>query len=291
MHTNTSIFFAEKKTLMKNFIRFVIVAFAGLVLVGCMEVESLIKVKPDGSGTIQQTVLMSSELVAMMQGMDESSEANSKKGSPLIDEEQLKAAASKMGEGVTFLHAVEHKSDTSEGYIATYSFTDINKISVDQNAGSNAPSQGGEENKKEEAISFIFTKGKTSTLTIKSSAGNAVKAQQEKAATAEKTPAEIAEEEAAQEMAMGMMSQMFKGMRVAMIVEIDGDIVDTNATHRDGQRITIMDMNFEKLLEDEEAFKEFVSSSDQGIENAKEYMKNIPGVKVDMNDELVIKFK
>lgn len=277
---------------MKNFVRFLMVGFVALLLNGCMDVESLIKVKADGSGTIEQTVLMGSGLVDMMKGMGDAmgddSDGSKTGGSPLIDKEKLAAAAKKMGEGVSFVGVVEHKTDTGEGYIATYAFTDINNIKLDQNPGSNAPT-GGEDDEKTEPLIFVFKKGKTSTLTIKSYTGNKSK-KDEKSAT-ESTDNAAAEDEAADEMAMAMMKQMFSDMRVAMVVEIEGDIIETNATYRKDNRITIMDMDFGELLADEEAFKKFTKSKDQSIENAKKYMKDIPGIKMDMNDELVIKFK
>ena len=281
---------------MKNFVRFLMVGFVALLLNGCMDVESLIKVKADGSGTIEQTVIMGSEFVDMMKGMGDAmgddSDGSKTGGSPLIDKEKLAAAAKKMGEGVSFIGVVEHKTDTGEGYIATYAFTDINKIKLDQNPGSNAPT-GGEDDEKTEPLIFVFKKGKTSTLTIKSYTGNEPKKGKKSAteSTDDAAAEDSAEDEAAEEMAMVMMKQMFNDMRVAMVVEIEGDIVETNATYRKDNRITIMDMDFGELLADEEAFKKFTKSKDQSIENAKKYMKDIPGIKMDMNDELVIKFQ
>jgi hypothetical protein len=93
------------------------------------------------------------------------------------------------------------------------------------------------------------------------------------------------------EEALEQVKQMFEGMRVAMIIEIDGKLVKTNATHVDGNRITLMDMDFGKLLEAPEKFKMFAKINPKTVEDAKKLVKNVPGIKVDLNDKVEIKFK
>ena len=92
-------------------------------------------------------------------------------------------------------------------------------------------------------------------------------------------------------MGMGMMSQMFKGMRIAIAIEVEGAIVETNATHRKGSRVTLMEMDFDKLLENQEKFKLFAESKPETFEETKALMKDLPGIKVEMNPEVQIKFK
>ena len=45
-----------------------------------------------------------------------------------------------------------------------------------------------------------------------------------------------------------MLKKIFGGMRIQLGVEVAGTITETNATHVDGNRIVIIDMDFEKIL-------------------------------------------
>ncbi len=77
-----------------------------LGLSGCLQIEKIVKLRPDGSGTIEETVMMSKATVAQMEGMaagfggaaGPKGEAAAK-GFQLMDEAKLKAAADLMGEG------------------------------------------------------------------------------------------------------------------------------------------------------------------------------------------------
>src|SRR5689334_16533413 len=76
---------------------------ASLVLTGCINASTLIKVKPDGSGTLEQTVLMNAQA---FRGMFSAMGADGKPaqvGPSTVNEAELKAAASKLGEGVTYV--------------------------------------------------------------------------------------------------------------------------------------------------------------------------------------------
>jgi len=51
-----------------------------------------------------------------------------------------------------------------------------------------------------------------------------------------------------------------------------------------------MEMDFGRLIEMPEYLKKFSRSKPQGLEEAMKLMKDIPGVKVDLNEEIFIKF-
>ncbi len=76
---------------------------------------------------------------------------------------------------------------------------------------------------------------------------------------------------------------MFDGMKIAMSIEVQGDIIETNATHREGSRITLMEMDFSKLLQLPDQFKKFAQANATSLMDAKNLLKNILGIKVDLN--------
>ena len=98
-----------------------------------------------------------------------------------------------------------------------------------------------------------------------------------------------AEEQQQAAMVLAQMKSMFKGMKIAMAVEVEGSVVETNATHMDGSRVTIMELDFGKLLEMPEKLVQFSQIQPDSVEDAKAFMKDIPGFKVDMNKKLTIK--
>ena len=50
-------------------------------------------------------------------------------------------------------------------------------------------------------------------------------------------------------------------------------------------------MDFDVIMQNEEAFQVLVGSKDSSDEDLKKDMKNFKGFKADLNDEVVIKFK
>src|SRR6266498_593522 len=116
------------------------ILLALLILPGCFQVDTVIKVNRDGSGTIEETMLVSKKLLAqmneMMQGFagQEGNKGNNKAQPPdIYDPAKLKAKAVEMGSGVTYTSGEKVSTDKFMGYRAVYTFTDINKLLLTQN--------------------------------------------------------------------------------------------------------------------------------------------------------------
>lgn len=60
---------------------------------------------------------------------------------------------------------------------------------------------------------------------------------------------------------MEMMKMAVRDMRVAMHVEMAGEIVETNAKHPAGRRVTLMDIDFGALLSDETSCRRWPATS------------------------------
>ena len=87
------------------------------------------------------------------------------------------------------------------------------------------------------------------------------------------------------------MAEMFMGMRISLAVEMNGSIVETNATYRDGNRITIIDFDMAKLGSSITHFAKLKGLQGSSLAEAKEIMKDFPGMKVDLNDRLKVVFR
>lgn len=291
------------------------------VLTGCIQVDTLIKVKKDGSGVIEETVLMNKAFVQQMKAMmeematqmgqqmeqqaDHQTSDEKEDGTPqkekepqkkpesfdIFNEKELKERAGELGEGVTYLSGSKIVTDDYEGYKAIYAFNDIQKIRINQNPGEKVPSgpqQGGSDAKtKKEYITFIYTKGKPSELLIKLPAQKPK--EKSKDVPEDQTAPPVDNEQA--EAMMNQMKGIFEGMKIAVAVEVEGKIIETNATHREGSRVTLMELDFGKLIEMGEKFKKFSLSQPETLEETKQFMKDIPGIKVEFNEEIKITFQ
>lgn len=291
---------------MRNKFLALLAATAALVLAGCIDMTTVVHVAPDGSGVVEERVLMKKELAEMMQSMGQAMGAEEAQSgaSPLLDPEKLAAAAEEMGPGVALVSAEPLETDKGLGYVAKYSFKDINQLALNQNPGDRAPSDEGPANEqKDEPIRFVFEPGPEPVLIIRpprpdesaDDEGEDGGEGDDVAETGEAGEAAPAEEGAAGEdpaesqMAMMMMQQMFDGLRIEVRIETETPILETNAAFRDGNTVTLMSMDFGKLLADPEKLKAFADSGADSVEMAKQMMQDIPGIEVDLSPEIRIR--
>ncbi len=273
-----------------NHFRLITMSIAIYLLTGCFQVSTVVRVNPDGSGTVGETMLLSKRMIAQMNEMVQGfAGENGAKPEPieLFEPDKLKAQAAGMGNGVTYLSG--EKSETAEysGYTATYAFKDINTLRLGQKSEESA---GGAEGQKTPSMPllFHFSKGSPATLTIEQprekSPAKVTEPPADKVDSTTGTNSAIPDGEAKQ------LAEMFMGMKMSLAVEVNGAILETNATHRDGSRITIVDFDLAKFgssLPQLEKLKLLQGSSPA---DAKELMKGFPGMKMDLNDRLKVVF-
>ncbi|MDT8324528.1 MAG: hypothetical protein RRA94_10470, partial [Bacteroidota bacterium] len=167
---------------------FGMIAILGLALLvsGCIETTTLIRVNKDGSGTVEETVKMNKMVVGMMTGMASSmqdafksegaeesaasDDAPTPEDEPMFSEEKARAQGEKMGPGVELLSYEDIDDKASTGFTAVYSFENINELRVNQNPGASMPSMPGEteseEGEDEEFVLFAFSPGSPAQLEI-----------------------------------------------------------------------------------------------------------------------------
>jgi hypothetical protein len=193
-----------------------------------------------------------------------------------------------MGEGVKFVSAKPISGPEGEGYTAIYSFTDISKVKLAQGPTDLSPGGGGGMKMKtsdEKPIKFTFTKGSPATLTV-------MLPEEKKADPADPAkPAEPDPAEAMQEAMLPMITQMMKDMRMKVAIDIEGTITKTNAEYREGQQVTLMEVDFNSLIANPEKMKAMLKKENQSPRASKELLKGIEGIKVEGNNPVTISFK
>ena len=276
-------------------LRLVIVVFCAFFMWGCIENDTVVHVRPNGSGFVEETVMLSKAMLQSVQAFSDGLQEGGKEGKGGSAEKQdpaeemMKDAgkrSSQYGPNVRFVSATPAKTEDMSGYKAIYAFDDINTLKINQNPGSKVSKPGEKKDnspKKEEMVLFKLVKGPVSTLTI--TMPEAGKTQEKKEKKEEESKAA---EDPEAEKAMGAF---FKGMRISVAVKVEGTVVKTNATHREGGLITMLDMDFGKILENKEAFKKLTSGRPETVEEIKAFAKNIKGLKIETNNPVVVEFR
>ena len=254
---------------MKKLIAMVGAAALALLTTSCMQQETTLSLNKDGSGTITETIVLGAQMIAMMGA------AGGEGGDPLdqmIAQAKAKSAEAlaKMGEGVTLKEIKKLDKGGKKGLITVYEFKDINKLKY-AFGGSMGDDEGGED---KEPLDISYKDG---VLTINNKY--------------EKPEGGDAQEEAIDEQGLMMAQQMMGDMRMTLNLEFPGGIAETNAEHVEGNKVTMMDIEFGKLIQQQDKFKAFMKAQPETPAEAKELLKGVDGVKVETAEKLTIKLK
>jgi hypothetical protein len=280
---------------MTRYARLSLVAFVSALATGCITASTSIKIKPDGSGTIEQSVAMKAEaaeqFAAMAAGFGGAAgkEGGAKAAPPeLFTEKQMQEAASKYGEGVTFVSSKPIKTKDFVGRTATYAFTDITKVHINQKPP--APKDGmAPSSKSADDVAFKFAKqpGGSSVLTVVFPEPDLSK----------KKPADAAakKEGAAKDQKMDpkqleMAKTMLDGLHISIDLDVaPGHIVKTNSPYVEGSKVTLLEMDFSQLISNDKLLSEVAEPS--SIEEAKKLLQGVKGFKVNLDREVSVEFK
>jgi hypothetical protein len=279
---------------MTRCVRFAFVAFACALASGCITAITTIKLKPDGSGTIEQSVAMKAEVAQqfadMAAGFGAAPARPGAKAEPpeLFSEKEMREGATKYGEGVTFVSSHPIKTKEMVGRVATYAFTDITKVHVNQKPPSPkegmAPPQTGPED-----VLFKFARKPvgTSLVTV---------VFPEPDLTKKKPPTADGKEEPKEKdkhkpdpQQLEMMKKMFDGLHIEIALDVAGAIVKTNSPYVQGSKVTLLEMDFSELLTNEKMLEAVAEPN--SIEEAKKMLEGVKGFKVNLDREVAVEFK
>jgi hypothetical protein len=251
------------------------VALAGLMLglfslSSCVEMESEISVKKDGSGTITENLVLGAQMVSMMEmGAQQAEEGEGESPFADFEEEALREKASSYGEGVELASSKQEKKDGKLHVTAVYKFDDVTKLTY-------APgkSMNDEEPKEEEMMTFAM---EDDVLTVMVP-----------------DPAEsdmaMGDDDMSEEQ-MAQMAPMLAGAKMSSKLVIDGGIAESNATFQDGDSITLMSINFDELLKNEEGMKAMKKLDGETREEVAKAVKEINGVEFETQEKVTVKFE
>jgi hypothetical protein len=252
---------------------------------GCLQVGTTLKVEKDGSGTINEKVLFSKTFVKMIKEFTEAfQDSGSTEEFTLFETDDIKADAKNYGENVKYVSHELVSNDNWEGYQAIYSFNDITKVQISPDPDSKvALDDQSTDTEEEEYYFFKFVKGDTPQLII-DRPDIELSAETDEYDDTEETEQNNEQEDEE-------FLKMMEGMKVDISVEVDGEIVNTNATYVQGSKITLFEMNLTEMMKNKEVFKEFKKNEPNNIEEMKQYLEKLPGLKIEVEKPITITFK
>jgi hypothetical protein len=256
-------------------------------LSGCLQVNTTVNLNKDGSGTIEEVFVMKTEVINMMKEFAMAFDSTKSEGFEIFNENELREKAAKFGEGVTYVSGELVKKDNYEGYKVIYSFKDINKLKLNPSPEDKVPMGNDlgevEEESVDDLLKFNFKKGNPSILVI-----NFPKPEMEDKPETEET-SEF-EDSTFNEQAEQKMIEMFDGMKMALYFNFKDGIDETDASFVDSSKVTFMEIDFSEIIKNKEVFKNFQNSKPETMEEFKEVVGDLEGIKIEFKEQVTIKF-
>jgi hypothetical protein len=178
---------------------------------GCFQMTTVLKVKGDGSGTIEHRMVYSQRALAQMRSLSRPG------GGPPVDpasEDQARTLAAAIGPGVSYVTSTAISTAAGQGREATYAFSDVAQLRVStltKNPDGNA------------------------VLHILVPEPNFLDALGSKGAASQ----------------IPMIKALLGGARVLLAVEPEGTVVRTSSPFVDGGRVTLLEVDLDEVLKDE----------------------------------------
>ncbi len=241
---------------------------------------TVVHVKGDASGTIDQRLVFSPAALAQMKQLAMLGGSNGPPVDP-ISEAQARADAARLGPGATLLSSTPISDDTGQGRASVYAFPDINQLRINPQpappGGVTVRADGLDS--RGQAITFTLARTEngnallTVTVPLPELPAGGLMARD----AGSTSPAQIA-----------ALKQMFGGARVTIAVEPAGRLVRTSSPFVDGSRVTLLDVNLDQLLKDETFLPRIQAA--KTADEMKAILQEAPGLKINFDRAITIEF-
>jgi hypothetical protein len=243
--------------------------------------SSTVRVNADRTGTIVQRMVFTRAAVDQLKQLGTMGGNGTKPFDP-VSEEQARAEAAKLGNGVTYVSSTPIDDETGLGRETTYAFTDIAELRINQQPQvPGARIQTDSLRAMSQTVAFGLDRlpnGNTLlTITMPQLDLNGRTLGLGGGGSSEPSPEQLA-----------MARQMFAGARVNIGVEPGGALVRTSSPYVAGNRITLLDLDFDRLF-DGPGLERI-----RGVTTADELraaLKDVPGLTINLDPQITIEFK
>jgi len=253
---------------------------AGVVCSGCFQSTTVLTIKGDGSGTIQMRTVVLAAALAQMRQLAAIGGRRAATIDPL-SEDQARALATSLGEGVTLVSTNVIKTAEGEGRESTYAFTDVSQLRVSEQPAAppditvRTPALSTDSPK----VSFSLTRSDNGNVVLHVNVP---------------VPSLFASPDGSGGINPNVIDQLqalkavLAGAHLILAAEPMGPLVATNSAWHDGPRVTLLEIDLDKLLADP-AFVARVRAA-KSTDEVKAVLKDAPGLKITLESDITIEF-
>lgn len=251
------------------------------LLCGCMDANTVVFVRKDGSGTVTETIMIR-ESLAPWTGTNQAAFTVAGNKARLADR------ASLMGQNVFLLSAEEVHVNGMIGLKAVYAFKDVRSLTVDMQPDVSLLGKlGPVQTDKRRPVTFGFgAKGDSLLINVPKTGVN-------EAVTSLPRPSNVPRNLAPEQRAV--VRTMFAGFKIKLCIRIEGAIATTNASFIErGERNTVLllDLDIEKLLEDDRIMDKLLAMGRiDDMDTARRKLAGLPDMRIEPADRIEIGFK
>lgn len=249
---------------------------AAPLLAGCLTFDTVIRLRPDGSGVVEQTLVLSGAMLDLLTIFGGEAETLD-----LYTEDDLRAQAAAMGPGVRLSGVAPIERGDARGYTARFAFDAVGALTLEPAPGSPMPAPDGS-TPPTPHLTFRFEPGPPATLFIDMPPAP-------EAAPAAASIAVPAVDSTLRAEQMAELRTLLRGGRLGLAVEINGTVLGTDALHRDGDRITLIDLAFDALALQDSTLLRLSETPHYGA--ARALLEQVPGIVFEPRQTVRVRFE
>ncbi len=260
-------------------LRYGLAALVILPTAGCFQSSTVIRVKADGSGTIEQRLLLTEQALDQLRAFTILGGGNAESADP-TSEAQARALAAAIGTGVAYVSSMPVTSGRSQGRESIYSFADITQLRI-----SEQPSMPGGPGLKavgvntgSDPITFGFGRKPDGTVVLRILVPRP--AIFPTGPNGDPQPPTIEQ--------ITMVKQLLAGARLTVAIEPEGRLVQTSSPFVDANRVILLDLDIDRAAADPDLAKKL--QSPRTVEETQAAINSIPGLKITLAPEISIEF-
>jgi hypothetical protein len=254
------------------------VAVLSLSLAGCFQSSTVIHVKADGSGTIDQRTLLTEAAVDQLRTFAILGGGNADAVDP-TSEANARAMAAAIGPGVAYVSSTPVDAGSAHGRETIYSFSDITQLRVSEQpslpGNLKLPAAAGGDTSP---ISFAISRTPGGNVVVRLLVPRP--SIFPTGPNGEPQPPTLEQ--------ITMVKQLLAGAKLTVALEPDGRLVQTSSPFADGNRVTLIDVDIDRAAADPDLAKKLQGA--KTAEEAKAAINSIPGLKITLDPEITVEF-
>ena len=239
----------------------------------CFHMTTVLKVNADGAGTIEHTMVFTPAAIAQLRQFAAFAGGRGGQTFDPLSEEQARALANVIGEGVTYVSSRPVTADTLQGRASTYAFGDVNQLKIStQPATPRGVSAPGLTASDAVTFSLMNEPGANPVLHIQVPEPNWIGTIGTLNANGQ----------------LALIKTVLAGARILLAAEPATPLVKTSSPYVDGQRVTLLEVDLDTILKDETLVPRLSAATTQ--EEVMEIMRHATGLKINLDREITIEF-